>query len=140
MPTARRRYFSADHSGVVIISTTPPAGHLLGPTLYTRRNPVFPHPPTAEAAVGGEGNRRTHAGEVGETGGLRNRLSLLCRERIRSRLPRVLSSICRSATPLINLLCTCGCSSKTRSRRVLGHRANWDPMLLCPLAAAIASA
>jgi hypothetical protein len=47
---------------------------------------VFPHPPTAGAAVGGEGNRRTHAGEVGETGGLRNRLPLLCGERIRSRL------------------------------------------------------
>jgi hypothetical protein len=74
------------HSGVVTISTTPPAGHLLGPTLYTRRDPVFPHPPTAGAAVGGEGNRRTHAGEVGEIGGLRNRLPLLCGERIRSRL------------------------------------------------------
>jgi hypothetical protein len=45
-------------------STTPPTSTLLKPTLYTRRDPGFPHPPAGGAAGGGKGNQRIDAGEV----------------------------------------------------------------------------
>ena len=45
-------------------SKTSPGSTLLKPTLYTPRDPGFPHPPAAGAAGGGKGNQRIAAGEV----------------------------------------------------------------------------
>jgi hypothetical protein len=52
-----------------------PFGHLLEPTLCTRRDPGFPHPPAAKATGGGRGNWGIAAGEVGQLGEFRKRLS-----------------------------------------------------------------
>jgi hypothetical protein len=74
-PRERKVAAPKGHSDIATTSSTPSAGHLLGPTLCTRRDPGFPHPPAAEAAGGGRGNRRIAAGEVVRTGDFRNRLS-----------------------------------------------------------------
>jgi hypothetical protein len=41
------------HSGDASTSTTPPAGDLANPTIYTTRETRFPRPPAAGAAAGG---------------------------------------------------------------------------------------
>jgi hypothetical protein len=58
-------------------SMTPSAGTLTNPTLYTGRDPGFPHPPAAGAAGGGGENPRLTGERGEETGSPRNRLSLL---------------------------------------------------------------
>ena len=63
-PPERTTAARAHHSDAVTTSSTPPADELPDPTLYTRRDPGFPHPPAAGAAVGGGRNRRNAGGEV----------------------------------------------------------------------------
>ena len=59
----------------ITASTTPPAGSLPRPTLYTSQDPGFPHPPAAGAAAGGGENPRIAGERGGLTGAPKNRLS-----------------------------------------------------------------
>jgi hypothetical protein len=63
------------HSDFAATSTMPPSGHLLEPTLCTRQDPGFPHPPAAEAANGGRGNWRIAASEMDRLGDFKKCLS-----------------------------------------------------------------
>jgi hypothetical protein len=51
-------------------SKTPPAGTQPNSTLYTSRDPWFPHPPAAGAAAGGGGDHESPASKVRRPGAL----------------------------------------------------------------------
>jgi hypothetical protein len=62
--TGEEEYDTKTPTAYTSASTTPPSTTLLKPTLYTRRDPGFAHPPAAGGAGDGKGNKRIDAGEV----------------------------------------------------------------------------